>query len=178
MHFPNRRCIIRAAEIIIFHVLQVRRQLILNYFVKERCVIMKRSMTVVICLVCLLSGVFITAETKAAAKDGPVVEVYESRIELGVIPEDMSEVIGPVIISNKGTGDLQIVNVTGSCTCFKGYEGDKVIKPGEEGVIQVLYDKSKIPAGKVTRTATINPLSPLSDPLNSAPKHLSPKANS
>lgn len=129
---------------------------------------MKRSMTVVVCLVYVLAGSVFSAETKAAAKDGPVLEVYETSVELGVIPDEFEDVVGPVIISNKGTSDLEIINVTGSCTCFKGYEGDKVIKPGEEGVIQVLFDKRKIPAGKVVRTATFT----TNDPANKVVKVL------
>ena len=123
---------------------------------------MKRSLTVVICLVCFLAGCNLATETRATAKEGPVLELYQTNIKLGVIPEELEEVTGPIIITNKGTEDLKILKVTGTCSCFKGYEGDKVIKPGKEGGIFVTYDKNEIKAGEVTRTATIT----TNDPAN------------
>ena len=68
---------------------------------------MKNSKTVVICLVCLLAGFIFTAEAKTS--DGLVAEVYQDSIELGVIPEDMNDILGPVIITNKGTADLKVL---------------------------------------------------------------------
>ena len=123
---------------------------------------MKRSLTVAMCMVYFLSGCSPAAEARATAKDGPVLELYEFSIKLGVIPEELEEVTGPIIIYNKGTEDLKILNVTGTCSCFKGYEGDKVIKPGKEGSILVAYDKNEIKSGNVTRTATLT----TNDPAN------------
>ena len=123
---------------------------------------MKRSMTVVICLVCFLAGCNLATGSSVAVKEGPVLELYKSSIDIGVIPEEVTDINGLVVISNKGTEDLKILNVTGSCSCFKGYEGDKVIKPGKEGAIYVIYDKNEIKAGEVTRTATIT----TNDPAN------------
>jgi protein-disulfide isomerase len=122
---------------------------------KERRLIMKQKLAVVMFLVCFLLGCNSTIETRAVAKEGPVLEVSESIVELGVISEELSDFIGPVTVSNKGSEELKIINITGSCDCFKSYEGDRVIKPGSEGEIFVIFDKNKIQAGEVSRTVTI-----------------------
>ena len=115
---------------------------------------MKRIMTVVICLVCFFAGFIFTAETKAAG-DGPVVELFESSVDIGIIPDQVEDITGQIIIFNKGTEDLKILKVTGPCSCFKGYDGNKVIEPDGNGLIYAHFDKSAIPAGKITRKAIL-----------------------
>ena len=111
--------------------------------------IMKRSVAVVMCLVCILAGFVFTAETKAAG-DGPVIELFESSVDIGIIPAEVEDITGQIIIFNKGTEDLKILKVTGPCSCFKGYDGDKVIEPDGNGLIYAHFDKNAIPAGNET----------------------------
>lgn len=86
---------------------------------------------------------------------GPVIEVVENVIDLGTIPRETSEIVGEIVYFNTGEKPLEVSKVTGSCSCFAGYSGDKLLQPGEGGILQVRFDKSKIPAGKVTRNLTV-----------------------
>jgi len=53
--------------------------------------------TVVMCLVCFLAGFIFTAETKAAG-DGPAIELFESSVDIGIIPDEIEEITGQIII--------------------------------------------------------------------------------
>lgn len=118
-------------------------------------IIMKQRAMAVLILVCLLGGCSRVANKEVALADGPVIEVAEREIDLGVIPVDFPEVIGPISIVNRGSEDLEIIKVTGPCSCFKGYDGDKIIKAGGTGEIWVRFDKDDIPAGQVRRVVKL-----------------------
>ena len=112
---------------------------------------MKQRVMAVLFLVCFSAGFGFVAESKAATVSGPVVEVPAKKIDLGVIPLDEDIIIGEIDIFNTGSEDLEILKVSGPCSCFMGYSGDKVIKPGEGGTIKVQYDKNEIPAGRLIK---------------------------
>jgi len=128
----------------------------------EKGMYMKQRVMAVSFLICFLASLVFVAESKAAAAAGPVIEVADKKIDLGDIPVDEDVIIGEIIVFNSGSEDLEILKVSGSCSCFMGYTGDKLIKPGEGGTIEVKYEKSKIPAGHVTRNAKIE----TNDPAN------------
>jgi protein-disulfide isomerase len=56
---------------------------------------------------------------------------------------------------NDGDEPLEILKVSGPCACFMGSSGDKVILPGQGGVIKANFDKTKINSGAVKRLVTI-----------------------
>lgn len=114
----------------------------------------------------LLAAFIFVAESKAATVAGPIFDVPAKKIDLGVISVDEDIVVGEIDVFNTGSEDLEILKVSGSCSCFMGYTGNKLIKPGEGGVIKVQYDKKEIPAGRVTRTAKIE----TNDPANKVVK--------
>lgn len=93
---------------------------------------------------------------------GPAIEVDETEIDLGDIGADAQEVVGSIFFMNDGDKPLEIRKVHGPCACFAGYSGDKLLKPGEGGEIQVKFDKNKIPAGQVKRVVNIE----TNDPAN------------
>ena len=86
---------------------------------------------------------------------GAVIEVVETEIDLGIIQQEQNEIIGEIFFLNSGDKPLLIRKVTGPCACFAGYSGDKFLQPEDGGVLEVKFDKSKIPAGDVKRLAVI-----------------------
>jgi len=90
-----------------------------------------------------------------ALRSGPSIEIAEKEIDLGVIPSEAGEIVGSVLFYNNGSGPLQVQKVTGPCSCFAGYSGDKLLQPQEGGELQVRFNKSKIPSGRVKRLAKI-----------------------
>ncbi len=100
--------------------------------------------------------------TAARTVSGPSIEVVETEIDLGTIPYGQSEIVGEIFFFNIGDKPLQVKKVTGSCDCYMGYSGDKLLKPEEGGVLEVRFDKNKIPAGKVKRRVSVN----TNDPVN------------
>jgi protein-disulfide isomerase len=103
-----------------------------------------------------MSGPVDGQDNKAAGnEDSPAIAIEETSYDLGPIPRDQGKIIGFVPFSNKGKSLLEITKVTGSCSCFDGYFGDTRAEPGESGVLEVVYDKNKIPGGKQRREAKI-----------------------
>lgn len=91
----------------------------------------------------------------ALSSSGPVIEIAEKEVDLGIIPPEVSEIVGSILFYNNGSEPLQVQKVTGTCACFAGYSGDKLLQPQEGGELQVRFNKSKIPSGRVKRVAKI-----------------------
>ena len=91
----------------------------------------------------------------ALLSTGPAIEVIEKEIDLGIIPPEVGEIVGSILFYNNGSEPLQVRKVTGTCACFAGYSGDKLLQPQEGGELQVRFNKSKIPSGRVKRMAKI-----------------------
>jgi protein-disulfide isomerase len=91
----------------------------------------------------------------ALSSTGPAIEVIEKEIDLGIIPVEVGEIVGSIDFYNVGSKPLQVQKVTGPCVCFAGYSGDKLLQPQEGGELQVRFNKSKIPSGRVKRLAKI-----------------------
>lgn len=124
---------------------------------------MKRVIPISILLVFFSGSLFAAESTPSKGTQGkPAIQVVESEIDLGLIADDVEEIVGNIYIHNDGEGVLWINKVSGACVCYAGHTGDRSIKPKEVGEIQVKFIKSKIPAGKVTRKITIN----TNDPVN------------
>jgi len=103
----------------------------------------------------LITSYCIGSDEKSLSADGPVLIIDQNEINLGTIPHDVEEIVGTIVLFNDGNKDLVIRNVSGPCLCFKGYDGDKLIKPGDEGEIFVKFNKSEIPAGSARRTVYV-----------------------
>jgi protein-disulfide isomerase len=125
---------------------------------------MKKLAAVVILTVTLLIGNATEAKAVDSAKtvSGPAINIPQTDVNLGTILREKTEIIGEIVIFNTGDKPLKVLKVTGTCYCFAGYSGDDTVQPGASGMIQVKFDKNKIPAGDVVRTVEIE----TNDPAN------------
>lgn len=89
------------------------------------------------------------------AVGGPVLWLDSKTIDLGTIPAGEDTIVGTIPIMNDGDEPLEILKVSGPCACFMGSSGDKVVQPGQGGVITVNFDKNKIESGVVKRLVTL-----------------------
>jgi len=94
---------------------------------------------------------FLTAKTPS----GPALWIESKTIELGTIPSEQDTIVGMIPIINDGDEPLEILKVSGACACFAGWSGDKVVLPGEGGLVTVKFDKNKINSGEVKRLVTL-----------------------
>ena len=85
-------------------------------------------------------------------------------IDLGKIPIDQDKIEGVIRYMNEGDAVLEVTKITGSCDCFLGIEGDKVLSPGHGGELFVKFDKTKIESGPVKRMVRFE----TNDPANPA----------
>ncbi len=113
---------------------------------------MKRFVFVILvgCSFCHL--VFGQAAGGEAAKPvGPKLWIESAAIDLGVIAVGQQEIEGIIPYMNDGDETLEVTNISGSCDCFAGFEGEKVLAPGYGGELIVKFDKSRIESGPVKR---------------------------
>ena len=82
---------------------------------------------------------------------GPKLWVEATAIDLGKIGVGEEKVEGVIRYMNEGDAVLEVSNITGSCDCFLGIEGDKVLSPGNGGELLVKFDREKIESGPVKR---------------------------
>jgi protein-disulfide isomerase len=94
---------------------------------------------------------FLAAKTPS----GPALWIESKTIELGTIPSEQDTIVGMIPIINDGDEPLEILKVSGPCACFEGWSGDKVVLPGEGGMITVKFDKNKIYSGAVKRLVAL-----------------------
>jgi protein-disulfide isomerase len=81
----------------------------------------------------------------------PKLWIESSAIDLGWIAVGEGKIEGVIRYMNEGDAVLEVRNITGSCDCFLGIEGDKVLAPGNGGELLVRFDKEKIESGPVKR---------------------------
>ena len=91
----------------------------------------------------------------AKTPSGPALWIESKMIKLGTIPSEQDTIVGMIPIINDGDEPLEILKVSGPCACFAGWSGDKVVLPGEGGMITVKFDKNKINSGEVKRLVTL-----------------------
>ncbi len=82
---------------------------------------------------------------------GPKLWIESKAIDLGVIAVGQQEIEGVIPYMNDGDETLELTNIHGSCDCFAGIEGEKVLGPGEGGVLIIKFDTHKIESGPVKR---------------------------
>src|SRR3990170_6009278 len=91
------------------------------------------------------------ASSASKTPGGPVLWLDSKTIDLGIIAAGEETIVGTIPIMNDGDEPLEILKVDGPCSCFMGSSGDKLILPGQGGVITVNFDKNKIESGAVKR---------------------------
>jgi protein-disulfide isomerase len=96
-----------------------------------------------------------THQTTITDGGRPVFWSEETEYDLGTIPPDETDITALVLFKNTGDGTLEIEQVTGPCACLAGYSGDISVAPGREGILEIQFDKNKIPSGQVRRLARI-----------------------
>ncbi|RKY07808.1 MAG: hypothetical protein DRP66_05905 [Planctomycetota bacterium] len=102
--------------------------------------------------VCVCGFVFgQVAGGEAAEPVGPKLWLESAAIDLGVIAVGEQEIKGVIPYMNEGDETLEVTNISGSCDCFAGFEGEKELGPGEGGELIIKFDKSKIESGPVKR---------------------------
>ena len=82
---------------------------------------------------------------------GPKLWLESKAIDLGVIAVGEQEIKGVIPYMNEGDETLEVSNIKGSCDCFAGFEGEKILAPGYGGELIVKFDKSKIESGPIKR---------------------------
>jgi protein-disulfide isomerase len=100
-----------------------------------------------------LAGKNVSSASKTPS--GPALWLESKTIDLGTIPSEQEIIVGTIPVMNDGDEPLEILKVSGPCACFMGSSGDKVILPGQGGVITANFDKNKIESGVVKRLVTL-----------------------
>jgi protein-disulfide isomerase len=100
-----------------------------------------------------LAGKNVSSASKTPS--GPALWLDSATIDLGTIPSEQEIIVGTIPVMNDGDEPLEILKVSGPCACFMGSSGDKVILPGQGGVITVNFDKNKVESGAVKRLVTL-----------------------
>jgi len=77
--------------------------------------------------------------------------IESTAIDMGKIAVDQVKIEGVIRYMNEGDAVLEVSGITGSCDCFLGIEGDKVLSPGHGGELLVRFDKEKLESGPVKR---------------------------
>ncbi len=72
---------------------------------------------------------------------------------------------GEIKIYNNGTGNLEVTRITTTCNCTVGSMRNRVIPPGEVGILEITVDPSRIAGFFATKTLTLF----TNDPLNPFP---------
>jgi hypothetical protein len=93
----------------------------------------------------------------------PRLWLESTAIDLGKIAVGQDKIEGVIRFMNEGDAVLAVSKITGSCDCFLGIEGDKVLSPGHGGELLVRFDKEKIESGPVKRMVRFE----TNDPANS-----------
>jgi len=95
------------------------------------------------------------------AISGPSIQITDKDLMVEDLALQGKEITGIVPLFNPGSETLEIKRVYGPCTCFKGYSGDRTILPGQGGEVEVRFDPSQIPSGKVKRLIRIETNDPI-----------------
>lgn len=106
-------------------------------------------------MICLLIGVYkVMAQQKpAAAKVG--IPTFETTVHsFGSIKEENGKVSHVFRYTNKGNAPLRINDVFSSCGCTSPDYSTEAIKPGESGLITVVFDPTNR-VGKINKTITV-----------------------
>jgi uncharacterized cupredoxin-like copper-binding protein len=92
----------------------------------------------------MISLVFILFTIALAQNDVPKIEVQPKEYDFGNISQE-DKVTHDFEIYNKGTGDLRIINVRGSCGCTAATPAKTNLAPGDSTKLTVVFNpKNKI----------------------------------
>jgi len=61
-------------------------------------------------------------------------------VNLGNFRPDNPEITADVLVSNTGNSLIHLLGMKGSCSCFKGGDFPKVLKPEEKAKIKLHFD--------------------------------------
>jgi protein-disulfide isomerase len=107
-------------------------------------------------IITLFLQVGISQPIGSAQSPGPSLWFESHEVDIGIIPPEQNSIVGVIHFKNDGIQPLEIRKVSGPCACFAGWSGDKLLEPGAGGVIEVKFDKAKIPeSGRVRRLVRI-----------------------
>lgn len=77
----------------------------------------------------------VTTET-----DGPKIVLDRTLHDFGIIPQYGGTVAASFTVSNDGSENLEIGQITTSCSCTSATIEDSVISPGEDTTVTVVFD--------------------------------------
>lgn len=134
----------------------------LNESVKGKVLDMKRLAVIITLLGTLaISGCLPSEEDESKPKmpeagkveiksqSGPAIEIMGTEIDLGTIRSEQQKIVGEIIFLNVGNRALQVRKVSSPSPCFLGYSGDRLVLPGQGGVLKVEFDASKVETSDV-----------------------------
>ena len=106
------------------------------------------------------SGVYAGVDyssTEVTVTDGARISFDKTKHEFGQIPRNGGTVSADFVVSNTGTKDLVIGDITTSCGCTSAELDTKTIIPGSSTTLTVVFDPDfhKEPQGAFTRTVFI-----------------------
>ena len=91
----------------------------------------------------------------AQSKKGPVMVFDRTSHDFGDVPRKGGDLIKEFRFVNEGDAPLVIKKITKSCSCMDMDYSRKPVKPGEAGVIKVIYQPHKVEAGIFNRVLQI-----------------------
>ncbi len=92
------------------------------------------------------------------------IELETGDFQMGVVPYDRVST-REMKIYNRGSTDLEISKITTTCMCTVGEMVNRVIPPGEFGILEISVDPARISGFFAVRTLTLS----TNDPTNASP---------
>jgi len=88
------------------------------------------------------TGSMMMSETEATNvnSDGPKISLNRTLHDFGVIPQYGGTVVTTFTVANTGTEDLEIGQITTSCSCTSAAIADSVVAPGSNTTLTVVFD--------------------------------------
>ena len=75
-------------------------------------------------------------------KTGPVMEIEPEEFDFGGVQQNQ-ELVHEFTVKNVGTEDLEIRRISTSCGCTAAVPADRVVRPGESTVLEVVLETRK-----------------------------------
>ena len=85
-------------------------------------------------------GVLIDTDNAVTQTEGPKVALDRKLHDFGTIPQYGGTVEARFRVSNEGSEDLAIGQLTTSCSCTSASIGSQTIAPGDEAILTVIFD--------------------------------------
>ena len=95
---------------------------------------------IVLALMCAaVSG---TSVAQSKKKNGPVMEIEPGEHDFGGVYQDQ-KLVYEFTVNNVGTEDLEIRRISTSCGCTAAVPAERVVRPGESTVLEVVLETRK-----------------------------------